>query len=176
MKKVLIIPSNTDLNRGDQALIWESAHLAESLFKDEPIEVFLMDSDNEDQVCQTKELGYKLISPILKHPSRIYDNHKVGYDLLTLLLWGGCALYDYLRTRLLITKFECVNKFAMCLFNREERKSIKLFKECDAVFVKGGGFLHSYGKITDHISFIIICLIINWLLIIRSLLFCYLIL
>ena len=33
MKKVLIIPSNTDLNRGDQALIWESAHLAESLFK-----------------------------------------------------------------------------------------------------------------------------------------------
>lgn len=153
MKKVLIIPSNTDLNRGDQALIWESAHLAESLFKDEPIEVFLMDSDNEDQVCQTKELGYKLISPILKHPSRIYDNHKVGYDLLTLLLWGGCALYDYLRTRLLITKFECVNKFAMCLFNREERKSIKLFKECDAVFVKGGGFLHSYGKITDPYQF-----------------------
>lgn len=41
----------------------------------------------------------------------------------------------------------------MCLFNREERKSIKLFKECDAVFVKGGGFLHSYGKITDPYQF-----------------------
>lgn len=153
MKKVLIIPSNTDLNRGDQTLIWESARLAESVYQEEPLDIYLMDSENEDQVRQTRKLGYKLISPILKHPSRVYDNHKVGYDIKTLILWGMCAVYDYFRTRLLITKCRYINKLALSLFDKEEKKSIKLFQECDAVFVKGGGFLHSYGKFTDPYQF-----------------------
>lgn len=153
MKKILVIPNNTDLNRGDQALIWESARLAETVYNGEPLEIYLMDSDNEDQVRQTRQLGYKLITPILKHPSRIYDSHKVGYDFKTLVLWGACAIYDYIRTRLLITHCRIINNLALSLFDTEEKRSIKLFQECDAVFVKGGGFLHSYGKFTDPYHF-----------------------
>ena len=32
MKQILIIPGNTDLNRGDQALVWESVRLAEDVY------------------------------------------------------------------------------------------------------------------------------------------------
>lgn len=32
MKKVILIPSNTDLNRGDQALVWESIRIIEDVF------------------------------------------------------------------------------------------------------------------------------------------------
>ena len=32
MKKVLLLPNNTDLNRGDQALVWESIRLIEDIY------------------------------------------------------------------------------------------------------------------------------------------------
>ena len=33
--------------------------------------------------------------------------------------------------------------------NQKERDTLNAFKGCDAVFVKGGGFIHSYGSVTD---------------------------
>lgn len=32
MKKILILPTNLDLNRGDQALVWEAARLIEDVY------------------------------------------------------------------------------------------------------------------------------------------------
>ena len=35
MKKVLLLPNNTDLNRGDQALVWESIRLIEDIYNND---------------------------------------------------------------------------------------------------------------------------------------------
>ena len=40
MGKVILIPENTDLNRGDQALVWESIRLIKDI--DQNSEIILM--------------------------------------------------------------------------------------------------------------------------------------
>ena len=37
MKKIFILPINTDLNRGDQALVWESIRLVQDLYSKEDV-------------------------------------------------------------------------------------------------------------------------------------------
>ena len=74
MKKIILIPSNTDLNRGDQALVWESIRLINDVFGQEKVQVSLIETgDNEQdrsrQNNQTRQLGYSFIRPILKHLS-----------------------------------------------------------------------------------------------------------
>ncbi len=34
-------------------------------------------------------------------------------------------------------------------FNKEKKLSIDTFKEADAIFIKGGGFVHYYGGLTS---------------------------
>ena len=54
MKKIIIVPGNTDLNRGDQALIWESVRLVKEVYGP-GTEIFLIESGNnrEDVRLQT---------------------------------------------------------------------------------------------------------------------------
>lgn len=77
MKKVIIIPSNTDLNRGDQALVWESIRLVEDVFGKNNVKCVLMGDttsrDSKLQNRQTDGLGYQMIDTILKHPGRNFS-------------------------------------------------------------------------------------------------------
>ena len=74
MEKVLIIPGNTDLNRGDQALVWETINLVEDIYGKNQVECSLMGELESEhaylQNRQTEKLGYKFISSLLKHPGR----------------------------------------------------------------------------------------------------------
>lgn len=159
MKKVILIPSNTDLNRGDQALVWESIRIIEDVFGKKNVAISLIETGSDEnsrcrQNRQTKKLGYGFIRPILKHPARIFSSKEnINYSFITLFLWGFRASFDYVITKMLLSKYVLLNKIGSMFLDNKEKKTMELFKECDCVFVKGGGFLHSYGKITDGYLF-----------------------
>lgn len=155
--KILVVPGNTDLNRGDQALVWESIRLFEDIYPN--LEVYLYESgsnqkEKELQKAQTQLKGYNFITRILLHPrvkagSVDVDSEKVSYSKLTYLKWGVIAVFDLINTLLLVTKFGILNKIGRSFLKEEQKKSLDLFPSLKALVVKGGGFLHSYGKIQD---------------------------
>lgn len=156
MKKIIIVPGNTDLNRGDQALIWESVQLVKEVYGP-GTEIFLIESGNnrEDvrlQTGQTATLGFTFLKPVLKHPGRRRAGKKtktVHYSKWDIVCWGGQAVADLLVSVLLLSKVSFFNRLGKGALTEEERQTLKTFKEADAVYIKGGGFIHSYGKVTD---------------------------
>lgn len=155
MKKVLIIPSNTDLNRGDQALVWESIRIVKDIYNNN-VECLLMgDLDSHDSVMQnrqTEALGFKIINTIIKHPGRKFapkNEDSKSYSKLTMLQWGCQALVDYFQTRMLLSQNMLLRKIGFSFLTASQKKTIEEIKNADSVFVKGGGFIHSYGAVTD---------------------------
>lgn len=156
MKKAIIIPSNTDLNRGDQALVWESIKLVEDVYEKDGVQCLLMaDIHSRDSMLQNKQtekLGYRFIDTIVKHPGRKFtkkEDDSKSYTKLTMIQWGIQAIIDYLRTRPLMSKCSGVRKIGELFLNKDGKHTIAEIKAADSVFVKGGGFIHSYGAITD---------------------------
>ncbi len=152
--KILIIPGNTDLNRGDQALVWESIKLIADLKS--PLKVYLYNSganqkEAQLQKSQTSLLGYHFIDRILLHPKvKSGTKHEeINYSIRTKISWGLIAFKDLCVTLMLISKFNFLNKIGTYFLSKAQKKSLNVFSNLDILVVKGGGFLHSYGKFTD---------------------------
>ena len=78
----MIIPGCSDLNRGDQSLVWETKRLAED--SGYTGTCYLISEINEPTV-QSENRGIKIISPILEHPSRKSSNkNNISYGRITL--------------------------------------------------------------------------------------------
>ena len=146
--KILLVPGNTDLNRGDQALVWESINVIKEVYENP--DVILMKGDDYRQYAQTERLGYNMIHGILKHPGRFFSNKKhISYTILDKVKMGCVALYDLMVTASLLIPCRIINNATLGLMSNEDKRTYETFRSCDAVFVKGGGFIHSYGMITD---------------------------
>ncbi|CAM3820291.1 polysaccharide pyruvyl transferase family protein [Sphingobacterium prati] len=152
MKKAIIVNGITDMNKGDQALVWESYRIIQDTGLYDDIKVIsLGDTPEEyDALCgQTINRGMHVIQNLLKHPRR-GKHHKdqlqkegIGY----LLFQVKNAMSDYLhltRLKKIIHDDDKIRKS----FNAREIETIKAFREVDTVFVKGGGFLHAHGEKT----------------------------
>lgn len=153
MKKVLIVPSNTDLNRGDQSLTWASINIAKEVF-DNDVEIYLYKTkgklaEETKTNHQTDQLGYPFLTRILSHPRRDDTINEVKFSKLILIKWGFRALYDLLGTFLLLSRFKIINNIGLLFLNKEQKQTYHAYKDLDALFVKGGGFLHSYGSLVD---------------------------
>ena len=87
MKKYIIIPSCSDLNRGDQALVWETKRIGEDCGF---IGDYFLTTERNEPVNQSKEHGINIISLILEHPSRISHNKKnnINYNMSLKIRWG----------------------------------------------------------------------------------------
>lgn len=135
----LIIPICTDLNRGDQALVLETAKIAT---KTHLCDKVLMMSDGDSSQCNV--LGVGSYKPILEHPSR-YDKsnkHNINYNFAIKVKWGLIAVGDFILSFLLLFK---ITRFIIFPFlSKEKKRTIYLMKKANAIFVKGGGFLHDY--------------------------------
>lgn len=152
MKKVLVVPSNTDLNRGDQSLTWETIEIAKEVFENVEVCIFKSVNDfgsDENLNSQTELKGHKILTRILMHPRRGSSSSNVKYNKLEKIKWGFRALKDTLVTLLLLSKVSIFNKLALGSLSNDQKETYKYFEDLDAVFVKGGGFLHSYGSIMD---------------------------
>lgn len=140
MNKYLIIPPCSDFNRGDQALVWETARFAEDAgYKGD----FYFMAEAKEPVEQSIAHGLKSMVPILDHPSKKFKStENIAMNWKLLLKWGSVSLLDLTWSLLLLTPLRgLVSPF----FSKEKKESYLLFKEANAVFVKGGGFVHSYG-------------------------------
>ena len=147
-RKVILVPGNTDLNRGDQALVWESINIIKDVY-DDP-EVILMKGDDHRQYAQTEKLGYQMINAILKHPARIFSKRQhIRYSVLDIILIVLVAVFDLIGSSLLLVHCRWINQFALFFMSDASKEAFNAFRTCDAVYVKGGGFIHSYGAVTD---------------------------
>jgi len=146
--KILLVPFVTDKNRGDQALIWESINLIKGLY-DKP-EIVLMRGDDESQFTQTSKLGYSSVRNILRHPGRNHHtNSHIRYTIIDKVLIGIRAICDLIQTICLLLPIRIINHLAIWSLPLELKQTYGVYKECDAVFVKGGGFIHSYGSVVE---------------------------
>lgn len=148
--KAIIVPGITDLNKGDQALVWESYRLIKdlNLFSDISILEAGDTQEEKDLLCsQTREKGYTLTKAILKHPRRgqhISQEHVKESKLSYLkLIANGVLDFSSNSTVIMLSRNEFLSSI---LFNRNLLQKIQKFRDCDVVFVKGGGFLHAHGE------------------------------
>lgn len=145
MNKNLILPISGDMNRGDQALVWETVATAKNAnFSGD----FYILSEGIENYRQSKREGIKVAEPILKHPSRKFkekDNNT--YDVTLLLKWGIVSIIDFLYSLLFLSSFTRI--FMKKIVSDETNETLKLFEDSNAFFVKGGGFIHASGKISD---------------------------
>lgn len=150
--KAIIVPGVTDLNKGDQALVWESHRLV----KDTGLydEIYILNSgDTEDErvlLCkQSEDHGYKMVENILQHPrrGRHNNNEHIKESKLELVKQVKNAGTDFISTKTII---EISNNLPLVkkMFSEKVYNTVKHFNEADAIFVKGGGFIHAYGEKT----------------------------
>ncbi len=144
MKRYAVIVSvATDFNRGDQALLWQAKQLIKDSLEIET--VYVLENDKEN-LNQSMDYGLIPVEPILHHPSyRAKTQHEknANYSLKLKLRWGFAGIVDFVATKLML-----ILKRPFML-NKKQKETFELIKNSDAVFVKGGGFIHSYGKLTD---------------------------
>lgn len=152
MKKIVITPGITDLNRGDQALIW----LIKDILEDEGISVDakLLQSGNSEedihmQSRQSVDMGYDVMAPLLLHPARNKETEDIGYSFFVKIRWGLTAIKDLLNSSMLLSKNSYFNRIGEKKLDAQQSKTYKEFKNMDLLIVKGGGFLHTYKRITD---------------------------
>lgn len=145
MRKYVILPSSSDLNRGDQALVWETIEIAK---KGKRVGEYYMLASELNRTKQSQEAGIKILSPILKHPSRMFKSKENNeYNNILLFKWGMVAIFDFIFSLLILSPpLRYILKHIM---STEDRRTLQVIEESEACFVKGGGFIHSAGRITD---------------------------
>ncbi|MBP3041815.1 polysaccharide pyruvyl transferase family protein, partial [Bacillaceae bacterium Marseille-Q3522] len=146
--KIVIIPGCSDLNRGDQALTWETKRLAEDCgLKGD----FYLTTEKNEPVSQSIGYGLNIITPIIEHPSRAFSNKeniKYGKSLKT--KWGTIALVDFITSLFYFNKL--TRKLIKRFLKKEKRNSIEIMENATAFFMKGGGLIQSYGGVTSTYS------------------------
>lgn len=148
MKKYIIIPACSDLNRGDQALVWETKRLAEdSGF----IGQFYLTSERNEPAEQSQRKGIKIISPILEHPSRKYkDKGNIRYSPILKIKWGIVSVLDLVGSLFIFWDF--TRGILKKISPIKRRQSIEIMEQADAIFMKGGGLLQTYGGLASTYS------------------------
>lgn len=150
--KAIIVPGITDLNKGDQALVWESHRLIKDTGLYDNI-LILNSGDTPEEhelLCrQSLNHGFKMIENILQHPRRGKHNNDehIKESKFELLKQVKNAGLDFLSTKLLLEVCGNLN-LVKSLFSNKVYNTVKEFSEADTIFVKGGGFIHAYGEKT----------------------------
>lgn len=152
MKTAIVVPGVTDLNKGDQALVWESHRLAQDTGLFSKVYILSLGDNKEEyqQLCgQSIERGYELLENILKHPRRgkHHNTESINESTGSLLTQSKNAVSDLFSRSLLVAVAPYPGLVKM-FFNRQTAETVKQFRNCDSVFVKGGGFIHAYGERT----------------------------
>jgi len=148
--KAIVIPGMNDMNKGDQALIWESVRLVEDtgLFKTVKVLVNGDTPEEMEQLCsQSRSRGIKLVYNILPHPRRgkHQEDFREGYRSQLRLVLN--AVKDFMALTFLQRNLKRSTLLSL-FFDQNVLHSLREFREADVVFVKGGGFIHGYGEMS----------------------------
>lgn len=140
----LILPGCDDTNRGDQALIWETIRLA----KDAGFngKYYMLASEDKSKQSIKKNIGN--IEYILPHPSiHFKTSENIKYTKALKIKWASVALIDLLTKSVLLSPF-FRNIFGR-FYGRDVQETLDYYKRASAAFVKGGGFLHAKGGLSE---------------------------
>ena len=142
---VVILPGTDELNRGDQALVWQTRAIAQRAGYGGK---FYMLSAPGTSTHQSLAEGIGALAPILSHPQSRYDpKTNLRYGPMLTLIWGVIALFDIARSLGLLTSLG--RRIMRPFLSAEERQTLRMMSESSACFVKGGGFIHSTASVTD---------------------------
>lgn len=155
MKKVIIIPACTDLNRGDQALVWEAAYLIKDALYSDPVNIKIVDygmnvEDRKRQSQQTQEEGFSVIRNIVENPKRILSSssNRIHTKKTDIIQVGFLALIDFIR-HLIVLLMPNKKLFSFLFKDKGLVNGFNELYSADVFVIKGGGFLHTYGKLGD---------------------------
>lgn len=154
--EVVIAPANTDLNRGDQALVWETARIIKDSNEGTNITLISYGNTKQEKYMQnrqSKKNGFKFIDPLIPHPSRVL-NSKIKNNLLKASVWTLVSLRDIIPRLMILSKSNLMTKIGGALLSNKEKEIIEEYLKFDVIVYKGGGFIHSYGKVSDIYVFI----------------------
>lgn len=146
--KAIIIPGMNDMNKGDQALIWESVRLAEDTGIFSTIKVMSGGDTPEEleALCsQSRSKGIKLVYNILPHPRRGKHLQDFREGLFSRFRLAINAVSDYVSLLFLVKNIDRPVLLSF-FFDQNVLHTLREFRETDVVFVKGGGFIHAYGE------------------------------
>lgn len=144
----VIVPGCSDLNRGDQALAWETREIAQDAGF---VGKYAIVSETNEPVSQTRRQGFDIIAPVLEHPSRLFKNKQnMEYTKALKIKWGIVAIGDFLRSLLLLSPVTRGLGFALA--NERNRAAFNTIKSAKAVFMKGGGLIQTYGGLSSTYS------------------------
>lgn len=151
-RKAIIVNGITDMNKGDQALVWESYRLIEDTELFDEIKVISLGDTIEEYnaLCgQTINKEIDVIQNVLKHPRRgKHDKNELQKEGLGSLIFQiKNAVADYISLSML-SKFVNNKMFVNVFYGTKTKDTIEHFKSADTIFVKGGGFLHAHGEKT----------------------------
>jgi len=148
--KAIIVPGVTDLNKGDQCLVWESYRLLDDSGCFDEIRI-LENGDTEierDALCgQSKSAEFRFCHNLLKHPrrGRHIEGEHLKESFSSFLRMGFNAVFDFLSLSFLLLICRR-KKLVEVFFSKEVCETIEYIRGCDLVAVKGGGFIHAYGE------------------------------
>ncbi len=149
MRSAIIIPTITDLNRGDQALVWEAGRFIVDAGLAESIGVVHAGGENLEFIPeQTREEGYHLLEGLQPDPrrGRSHQHEKLNDGWWSFVLLAAYGLYDFLVGAwvLLMVPWAALARLPL---NRKQRETLSAFREAEVCVVKGGGFLHANGEL-----------------------------
>ncbi len=152
MRTAIIVPGVTDLNKGDQALVWETHRLVQDTnCFDQIYIVSTGDTPQEHELLcgQSEAKGYQLVETLLKHPRRGQHNEAevIKESAVSFLRLAFRAVLDFCSQwlLLLICRSESLVSF---FYSAKTVQSVRQFRAAEVLFVKGGGFIHAYGEKT----------------------------
>lgn len=150
--KFIVVPACTDLNRGDQALVWESANLLSDAFGP-TTEIDIVDygdtsEERAHQSEQTKGAGYRVIRNIVENPKRTVSNNQKHLTTASFLKFALTALTDFANQLILfLLPYRIIARAT--LRQKDKIESFYALANADGWVVKGGGFVHTYGQLQD---------------------------
>ena len=162
--KALIVPGLTDLNKGDQALVWESVRLIDDTNLFDSVDILGAGDTGEERfrmTGQSSERGYDIVEGVLKHPRR--GRHLISRNPLLVIVYLGFMVLnsclDFFKTLFLLwsSRFP----FFRYLVPKDDLMKFDVIRSYDVIVVKGGGFLHSYGEVRDIYVFWYLLFYIN---------------
>ena len=149
--KAIIVPGLSDFNKGDQALVWESYRIIQDTGLFDSISVLAygdISEEGELSNFQTKEKGIEIIENILKHPRRgkKFSNKVIRENTASIAYQVLNAIKDFFALNMLLVF--CRHKVLLSIFfNKKIVNTVNKFHQANAIFIKGGGFIHAYGEV-----------------------------
>lgn len=100
---------------------------------------------------QSQQKGFKIISPIIEHPSRLFENKEnISYTKILKIKWDIVSIFDFLKSIFIL--FCLIRKLTKLMIGKEKRIVYELMENANAIFMKGGGLLQTYGGISATYS------------------------